>query len=236
MKLIKITSLTIAFLFCNMSFGAPVLDDVRINPPAVEGWIISPTTGTGQMTAISLKYNVSEVGVTCDDLVAGIMVDDSCKVQKRPKGTASPIYQKTMCSGLPDSRQYKTVIMDFNVAKNANGAPISLCGYNKVSGQLSTQNYRLSYGEPVKTVNITSANYSSSTGYLRVQGNITTKGSTKLNGSLVYLADGMGSDIGYGALKGKKFDISIKRDQSPDSVSAIVVRTKSKVKNVRQKP
>ena len=236
MKLIKITSLTIAFLFCNMSFGAPVLDDVKINPPAVEGWIISPTTGTGTMTAISIKYNVSDLGVTCDDLVAGIMVDDSCQVQKWPKGTASPRYQNTMCSGLPDSRQNITVIMDLNVAKNANGAPIRLCGYNKLTGQLSTQNYRLSYGEPIKNVSITSANYSSSTGNLRVQGNITAKGNTKLDESAVQLIDGMGSKIGSGTLKGKKFDISIKLDKNPDSVSAIVVRTKSKMKNVRQKP
>lgn len=219
----------------------PSIENLIINPAPVDSWIVASTTGAIGVTTVSIDFDAKDPGATCADLNAGWMAKGSC--QKTSEFFSRPIWPngigrtRSFSSGcfkpMSQPASITKLSMDFDVARNANGATLSLCASNSSTNQKTATDYRLSYGEPVKAVKTVVANYSNSLGRLRVRGTVSPKGNTRLNGSIVHIYDNAGLELGTGTVTGKSYDVMLMIDSMPAAVTVRVVNTKSGIRSVR---
>lgn len=219
----------------------PSIDNLVINPPPIDNWIVASTTGAIGVTTVSIDFDAKDPAATCFDLNVGWMAKGRCQ-------QTSGIFPRPVWpNGIGMTRSYtpncyKTVSppdtiaklsMDFDVARNANGATLSLCASILSTNQQTTKDFRLSHGEPVKAVKVAMANYSMGLGRLRTKGTVTPKGNTKLNGSIVHIYDSAGLELGTGTVKGKSYDVTLMVENMPTGVTVRVVNTKSATRKVQ---
>ncbi len=235
-----IVALGATLLFpCSALIAAPTIEKLVINPPAVENWIIAPASGIKNQTNVTITFEATDPEALCANggFIAGWKVNGVCTssdVAPLPKWASLNRAGTSACLNPP---RWPVTTARFNqhieVTPRAKEATWSLCASNTVSQQTTSQEFRVSYGPPVKSVNIAKANYSLSTGLLQIQGSVTPKADTKLTGSIVHILDGIGSEIGTSTVEGRKFTAQLAVASKPEAIKVRVVTTTSKINRVK---
>jgi hypothetical protein len=214
----------------------PSIENISVDPPPSGEWIIGATTGAPGVATVRVRFDAVVSGQNCNGFTTfGWMVGNQCQNFFKPKKVIGNTYGASVSCRNPTPDNPMTtgkIDLSFDVARNANGAPLVLCAED-YSGETAKVAYRVSYGQPVKSVKLSKATYSSQSGVLRVQGDIVPKGNTSLNGSEVQLIDTSGTLLGKGVVSKKKFDIKLPIDSPPLNVKVKIVNTESPIKSVK---
>ena len=234
---------------CTAVLSAPTIDKVVINPPPVDGWIIAPATGGKNMPNVVFQLEGTDPDAACSNLIAGWKVNGAC-------ATATPIFTlppwpkwvgisgssaKAAC-GEPPRLPVTTIVekLNFEITNRAKGALWSPCISNTATNQSASQDFRVSFGQPVKSVKVDKATFSESKRILTINGTVTPKADTKLSGSIAHVLDGTGIEISTATVVKNKIktqmDVSLDNSSPIEFVSLRVVNTASKAVRVKTVP
>ena len=244
-KIRKVRTSTLIFSLCFSGLGtiqaAPTIENVLINPPAQDGWIIVPATGVPGVDVVRVSFEAKVVGESCENFKksVGLMDLRRCQIVNIPRnlwynpgssfksiayGCSAPTLENPATTG--------RVALFFEVSKTVNGAPLKLCAED-IAGERVIDTYRVSYGKPVVAVRIPNVTFSDKNKILKVQGNVVPKGQTNMAGATVRISDQSGNEIAVGSVSQNRFNIAVPMEFAPTSVKAKVVNKESPSKAVR---
>jgi hypothetical protein len=243
MKKLKL-SLELSLLFLIALFGAlpvqaiPIIENVVVNPPPTDNWIVAPTTGAQGIDTVQVKFDVKVTGESCANFRFGVMRLGRCQRLAIPSNLVDSTSAISGNCFPPTPEKPSTtgwVKLFFDVKKSVNGDPLRLCA-ETAAGERALEVFKISFGQPVIAVNIPPGNaiFSPQKNRLRVQGNVVPKGQTSVIGSQVHLFDDAGNKIGTGLVNQQKaFVIVVDMSAPPVSVRAKVVNTQSALRPVK---
>lgn len=233
---------------CTAVLSAPTIDKVVINPPPVDGWIIAPATGGKNMPNVMFQLEGTDLDAACTNLIAGWKVNGACATAATifrppwPKWVGLSSSNVNVACGGPPRLPLTTIVenLNFEVTNRAKGAIWSPCISNTATNQSASQDFRVSFGQPVKSVKVDKATFSESKRILTINGTVTPKADTKLSGSIAHVLDGTGIEISTATVVGKKIktqmDVPLDNSSPIEFVSLRVVNTASKAVRVKTVP
>jgi hypothetical protein len=84
-KIRKVRTSTLIFSLCFSGLGtiqaAPTIENVLINPPAQDGWIIVPATGVPGVDVVRVSFDAKVVGESCENFKKSVGLMDLRRCQ-----------------------------------------------------------------------------------------------------------------------------------------------------------
>lgn len=198
------------------------------------------------MPNVMFQLEGTDLDAACTNLIAGWKVNGAC-------ATAATLFRppwpkwvgfssSNVACGGPPRLPLTTIVenLNFEVTNRAKGAIWSPCISNTATNQSASQDFRVSFGQPVKSVKVDKATFSESKRILTINGTVTPKADTKLSGSIAHVLDGTGIEISTATVVGKKIktqmDVPLDNSSPIEFVSLRVVNTASKAVRVKTVP
>lgn len=234
----------IASLFLLVSTVAMSTPTLQLKTPTpTDGWLIaSPQGPYSQSLELALEATDADGGASASTFWAGVMNDGACQSLQfdvtYPNGLVRGNGVKDYKAIPPNSVLNPTpsylvkAAFPISVRKTASSPLLTLCAYNASTRGLTKLPFKVSYGQPAKSVLIQKATYSSEIESLQIQGRVVPNGRNILTGTSVLIQDVNGNLLGSGLVIGKAFKVVLSAKANPGQIMAKVVNTVSLKKPV----
>jgi len=213
--------------------------------PADDNWLIaSPQGANSQSLDLAFEGTDTDGGANDSNFWVGVWNNGACQksnpynILSFPSGIEKGMGVSDYNVFPPNTNYNLTPYyvvrtkLPITISKAASSTSLSLCAYNATTKAGSIITYKVSYGEPVKSVLIEKATYSRGTGTLQIKGRVVPNGRNNVGGSSVILKDINGNTLAIGPVIVKYFNFSLNTSSNPGRVMAQVVNTVSAKKPV----
>lgn len=219
-------------------------------PQPTDGWLVAPAARP-YSSPLEIAFQASESESSTALFFAGVMAENQCRslapsvppvAVELPAGlirgngvSRYDVYRPNTPPNPSNGRLIK-VVLPVAVKKGVKTPLLELCAYDAATNSTQRLPLKLSNGEPVKTVSVQQAEFSSARQTLSIRGAANPMGKNELLGSAVIVLNEAGQELGKGRVAAQnKFSLTLPLSENPGPVRVKVVNTVSNLKPVRSR-
>jgi len=225
------------------SQSAPIITNIQITPTPLDHFWIAPVPvkGSNLSSTVSVSMTAMDLMSTeCKSFVVGVWVNGQCQPAlvglTQIKGIFPSAIQSsctvTSQSSFESLRAVAKQTLEFSIAKGSANIDLAFCAYNSAQQQITSANYKASYGDPVARINVTAAKFSNSTRKLTVSGNVVPKGRNNIDGAPAEIIFPVVQPI-MTTVSGRRFTIQQEVSSNPEYLQVQILNGFSQRKRVR---
>ena len=223
--------------------SSPIITNIQITPTPLENFWIAPLPVKGSNLSSTVSVSMTAMDLMsndCKSFVVGVRVNGQCQPASvgltQIKGVLPSAIQSscivTSQSSFESLRAVAKQNVEFSLVKGSANIDLDFCAYNSAQQQMTSANYKASYGDPVARINVTAATFSNATRKLTVSGNVVPKGRNNIDGAPVEVIFPVEQPI-MTSVSGRRFTIQQEVSANPEYLQVQILNGFSQRKRVR---